>query len=136
MYGINTANSTDEDDDLMIAVKLMKACYELYHQTATGVAFDSVNLVPQYDPPPPPPTSPPPQQPQKSESMSNVAASSLGVSGQQVNSNVAGRRLLQSEAKIRHAFVPRSRENFLRPEVAESLFYLWRATGASLPLER
>jgi mannosyl-oligosaccharide alpha-1,2-mannosidase len=26
-------------------------------------------------------------------------------------------------------FTPLSREDFLRPEAAETLFYLWRATG-------
>ncbi|GIL55013.1 hypothetical protein Vafri_10677 [Volvox africanus] len=142
MYGINTANSRDEDDDLTVAIKLMKACYELYHQTASGVAFDSVNLVPHYSSPPPPenPPLPPPATVQRADpSQGGTAMSSgsltgttaAGGSGQQVVSSTR-RRLLkdgQSTGKTMYRFEPRSLENFLRPEVAESLFYLWRATG-------
>jgi hypothetical protein len=42
MYGVNSACSPEEDDDLTVAIKLMKGCYELYRQAPSGVAYDSV----------------------------------------------------------------------------------------------
>ncbi|KXZ54812.1 hypothetical protein GPECTOR_4g883 [Gonium pectorale] len=185
MYGINTASGPDEDDDLMVAVKLMKACYELYHQSPSGVAFDSVSLVPHFSPPPPPPPSPPPSPPPAQAngtggssfagqgSNGSGSAGSAGVNSAGGNGGAAGqgqaaqgqggggagssRRLLQHEARakaedllrasqggqsrrqqeqstepprrVTYRMTPRSRESFLRPEVTESLFYLWRATG-------
>ncbi|EFJ41245.1 alpha-1,2-mannosidase [Volvox carteri f. nagariensis] len=128
MYGINTASSPDEDDDLTVAVKLMKACYELYHQTATGVAFDSVLLVPRYSPEPVVDKG----IGQFQTGTTFTAGSTATGNGNQQESSGKGRILLQdggSAGKTKYAFAPRSRENFLRPEVAESLFYLWRATG-------
>ncbi|KAG2434808.1 hypothetical protein HXX76_007693 [Chlamydomonas incerta] len=215
MYGVNTGGP-GEDNDLTVAVKLMKGCYELYHQTASGVAWDSVHFVPRYSPPPspnppppqppspPPAASPPPPPPRPSTidaagagySAGGVArtqrrlleqegqgrqgaaqddeddgedepvevssareagfidgdgddgADGLGyvirnTEAQQHQQHAEERRHLMGEAtsggataapppgwgKVKYEIVPRSRENFLRPEVAESLFYLWRATG-------
>lgn len=128
MYGVNSATKSDEDDDLMVAVKLMKACYELYHQTPTGVAWDSVYLQPHNDPPPPPPASSPPPRDEQQRSEQQQAGSGSGSAGDGA-SGASSRHLLGEEGKQKYIFRPRSVENFLRPEVAESLFYLWRATG-------
>eukprot|EP00198_Chlamydomonas_reinhardtii_P010757 XP_001700094.1 alpha-1,2-mannosidase [Chlamydomonas reinhardtii] len=135
MYGVNTGGA-GEDDDLMVAIKLMKACYELYHQTPSGVAWDSVHL----------------DEPVEVTSTreAGVIDSDDGDDGADgvdglgyVVLDAEERRHLMAEAsggagdgakppgwgKVKYEFAPRSRENFLRPEVAESLFYLWRATG-------
>ncbi|KAG2490849.1 hypothetical protein HYH03_010767 [Edaphochlamys debaryana] len=191
MYGVNSAENPEDDDDLMVAVKLMRACYELYHHTASGVAWDSIYYV---QSPEPQPVSQQQQQQQAGqvssagsqasarqlafqanalESLSNRRANAgsndinfgghSGADGQQHKSSGAqvtaggllkrqdiegntfgghGRRLLQAGTSkdgwarggraaglTRYAMQPRSNENFLRPEVAEALFYLWRATG-------
>lgn len=115
----------------MVAVKLMKACYELYHQTPTGVAWDSVYLQPHNDPPPPPPASSPPPRDEQQRSEQQQAGSGSGSAGDGA-SGASSRHLLGEEGKQKYIFRPRSVENFLRPEVAESLFYLWRATGEHL----
>lgn len=65
----------DEDDDLLLASKLMKGCYEMYRHTATGVAYDSVQFVPHVTPspnPPPTPPGPPPPVPTPSLTLTKI----------------------------------------------------------------
>lgn len=139
MYGVHTGEA-GEEDDLMVAVKLMKGCYELYHQTASGVAWDSVWFH---------------EAPAGGRRLMSFEDGELGGSssngsggssagggagwgdalkgssaaeGDTGSASSARRRLLRSD-KRRYQFQPRSMENFLRPEVAEALFYLHRATG-------
>ncbi|KAJ9518727.1 hypothetical protein QJQ45_018696 [Haematococcus lacustris] len=48
-----------EEDDLMLAVRLVRPCYELYSRAPSGVAYDAAAYVPWFPPPPPRPPSPP-----------------------------------------------------------------------------
>ena len=150
MYGINTGGP-GEDDDLMVAIKLMKGCYELYHQTASGVAWDSVwfneatggrrrlmsfeggdgdgsgdsssaggsgsSAGEDQD------------EDQDDDAGLGEAHGGSAAAGDGGGSTSTARRRLQQSGKKRYQFRPRSTENFLRPEVAEALFYLHRATG-------
>jgi hypothetical protein len=63
--------------------------------------------------------------------MAPNTTTTAGGSGQQGAAANKRRLLAATEPvnRIKYEMRPRSRENFLRPEVTESLFYLWRATG-------
>ncbi|GFR50049.1 hypothetical protein Agub_g12100 [Astrephomene gubernaculifera] len=200
MYRINSAAGPEDDDDLTLAVKLAKTCYEMYRQSASGVAFDAVLLIPDYsslqsntgslndsqhavkerwmpgDEVRHPASSP--LQPSTVNAFGGGAAaagSGGGSSGEQrgpqggvmqghgaTNGVSHRRRLLQQggqqgqgqqphegqqqgglqqqpqvqqqqpaagRPRLKHVFQPQRPESKLRPEVVESLFYLWRATG-------
>ncbi|GAX82024.1 hypothetical protein CEUSTIGMA_g9452.t1 [Chlamydomonas eustigma] len=58
LNGINTASEGGEDD-LMLASRMMWACYYLYYSAASGVAYDSVNFYGLFPPPPQRPPNPP-----------------------------------------------------------------------------
>lgn len=60
MYGINTTiPGVSDDDDLLLAAKLMRACYFLYDGSPSGVAYDSVQFQALFPSPPPRPPFPP-----------------------------------------------------------------------------
>eukprot|EP00798_Chlamydomonas_sp_ICE-L_P014757 gene14757-20806_t len=60
LNGINTASDPEnDDDDLMVAVRLMRACYDLYYRSPSGVAYDSAMFNAMYPSPPPVPPFPP-----------------------------------------------------------------------------
>ena len=44
LNGINTATDEGQEDDLLLAARLMWACYYLYYGSPSGIAFDSVNF--------------------------------------------------------------------------------------------
>jgi hypothetical protein len=242
-YGVDTRVTPSDDDDLVLAARIGRACYELYHTAPTGLAPDSVRYtlttgaalpphhampppppapprpppppplrqrhphkpVAQPPPPPPPPAQaggaqphpppPPPQtggaQPAPPPPPPNAAATLAASPPPKAAATPAaspppkaaatpaaspppkaattpatspppakaqpaagaaaahGRRLMQAAAVAgaqpqqqppqeqqpqrppppRAMFQPLSRQDFLRPETAETLFYLWRATG-------
>ncbi|KAI8462830.1 MAG: glycoside hydrolase [Monoraphidium minutum] len=145
-HGVSTAEPGDHDD-LMLASRIGRACYELYHQAPSGLAPDSVryhlangaNL---------PPNG------RAAAASGRAGRGARGREGARRGAAAAGRRGRAEAAAAlaagaaagpcsagaarggagagaaaRRRFTPLSRQDFLRPEAAETLFYLWRATG-------
>lgn len=42
LHGVNTQVDDDDFDDVVLGARIGRTCYEMYHQTASGLAPDSV----------------------------------------------------------------------------------------------
>jgi hypothetical protein len=64
LYGVDTSPPGSDEDDLLLAVRMSRSCYDMYHNSPSGLAPDTVGYfqrqVQVFYPSPPPAAPPPP----------------------------------------------------------------------------
>jgi hypothetical protein len=101
---------------LQVAIKLMRGCYEMYRMSPSGISADEAIFTYKYIAEPKPASH-------KQDNAGSGAASAKqgGISGDSV-------RVAHKVVTLPNDYSPRDMRAWLRPEVIESLYYLYHAT--------
>ncbi|KAI8853040.1 glycoside hydrolase [Chytridium lagenaria] len=105
-----TQMMADEREDMYIAEELTRTCYEMYHQTVSGLAPEIVHF----------------RAPVSKDG--GVSEDFIKMRTQEDYVPIRGRSSSDGQYEVDFSTVVRDRHNLLRPETVESLFIMWRLT--------